>query len=158
MSKFVVAASASALLCVTAFRFFNQAKDTSTGTSQTQAIVTATSVFLSSLSVDQRQKVQFLFTPQKTPTAAKFARTGGLGGPGGPGRGRPMQGPDARPGTPGEQTVSVLPVAKVQGEVPAVLVWGRGAVSVSLENSMGKQSGRIIQLVTCLVPVCVSAT
>src|ERR1700761_5944946 len=100
MSKFVVLVSVSALLCVTAFGFFEQGKDTPKATNQTQAIVTATSAFLSSLSVDQRQKVQFPFTPQKTATAAKFARTGG---PGGPGRGGPMQGPGARPGTPGEQ-------------------------------------------------------
>jgi Protein of unknown function (DUF3500) len=103
MSKFLLLASVSALLCVTGFGFFNQAKDTSTATSQTQAIVTATSAFLRSLSVDQRQKVQFPFTPQKTATAARFARTGASGRPGGPGRGGPMQGLGARPGTPGQE-------------------------------------------------------
>jgi Protein of unknown function (DUF3500) len=103
MNKFVLLQSAAALLCVTAFGFLNQAKDTSTATSQTQAIVTATSTFLSSLSVDQRQKVQFPFTPQKTATAAKFAKKGGPDGPGSPGRGGPMQGPGAGPGTPGQK-------------------------------------------------------
>jgi hypothetical protein len=54
---------------------------------QTQAIVTATKVFLDSLSTDQRGKVQFSFTPQKQATIARFARSGGgLGGPGGGGR------------------------------------------------------------------------
>ena len=42
---------------------------------QTQAIVTATSAFLDSLSADQRVQVQFTFTPQQTATAAHF--TGG---------------------------------------------------------------------------------
>jgi Protein of unknown function (DUF3500) len=44
----------------------------------TQAIVTATTAFLNSLSADQREKVQFPFTPQKTATAAKFK--GGMNG------------------------------------------------------------------------------
>ena len=42
---------------------------------QTQAIVTATSAFLDSLSADQRVQVQFTFAPQQTATAAHF--TGG---------------------------------------------------------------------------------
>ena len=82
MSKFVLLASASALICVTAFGFFGEGKDTPRAVNQTQAIVTATTAFLNSLSADQRQKVQFPFTPQKRATAAKFARTGGPGGPG----------------------------------------------------------------------------
>jgi Protein of unknown function (DUF3500) len=57
---------------------------------ETRAVVSATTVFLNSLGADQRQKVQFSFTPQKTATAATFARTGRGGppqgaGPGGPG-------------------------------------------------------------------------
>src|SRR5581483_4071736 len=104
MSRFVVLASASALICVTAFGFFGQPKDTPKAATkkidETQAMVTATTAFLNSLNADQRQKVQFPFTPQKTATAAKFARTGT---PGGPGRGAPMQGPGTRPGTPGQQ-------------------------------------------------------
>jgi hypothetical protein len=43
----------------------------------TQAIVTATTAFLNSLSADQRNKVQFPFTPQKT-AAARFK--GGMNG------------------------------------------------------------------------------
>ncbi len=103
MSKFVLLASASALICVTGFGFFGQGKNTPNAANQTKAIVNATTAFLNSLSVDQRQKVQFPFTPQKTATAATFARTGGPGGPGGPGRRGPMQGPGARPSTPGQQ-------------------------------------------------------
>ena len=45
---------------------------------QTRAIVVATTVFLNSLSTDQREKVQFAFTVQKTATAAKFL--GGING------------------------------------------------------------------------------
>src|SRR5579875_1451456 len=102
MSKFVLLASASAFICVTSFGFLGQRKDTPKAATrridQTQAIVSATTAFLSSLNADQRQKVQFPFTPQKTANAAKFARTGGPRGAGGPGRGGPMQGPGARPG------------------------------------------------------------
>jgi hypothetical protein len=106
--------------------------------------VTATSAFLSLLSIDQRQKVQFSFTPQKTATAANFARTGGPGGAGGPGRGGPIKTPVLGSALRGNKTVSILLVAKV-------LAWGRPAVS--LESSMGKQSGRTIQSVTCRSPV-----
>lgn len=48
---------------------------------QTGAIVMATTQFLNTLTADQRAKIQFSFTPQKTATAAKFQRTGNLGGP-----------------------------------------------------------------------------
>jgi hypothetical protein len=49
-------------------------------TTDTQAlvIVAATTAFLSSLSADQRGKVQFTFTSQKTVTAAEFR--GGMNG------------------------------------------------------------------------------
>ena len=50
---------------------------------RTQAVVTATNAFLDTLTADQRQKVQFPFSPQKTATAAKFSRTGPVGHPGG---------------------------------------------------------------------------
>jgi hypothetical protein len=59
---------------------------------QTRTIVAATDAFLSSLDAAQREKVQFPFTPQKTATAATFARSdtgrgpGGGGAQGGPGR------------------------------------------------------------------------
>lgn len=73
---------------------------------QTQLIVTATANFVNSLSANQRQKVEFPFTPQKVATAARFKRTGGPGGPGG--RGGPMGGPsgppDMRPPMPWQQS------------------------------------------------------
>jgi len=50
---------------------------------QTQAVVAAATAFLNSLSADQREKVLFSFTPQKTATAARFSRSGMNGGPGG---------------------------------------------------------------------------
>jgi hypothetical protein len=49
-----------------------------TADSQTQAVVTATTAFLNSLSADQRNKVQFPFAPQKIATAARFK--GGMNG------------------------------------------------------------------------------
>jgi hypothetical protein len=45
-----------------------------TSEAQTQAVVTATTAFLNTLNPDQRQKVLFVFTPQKTATVARFAR------------------------------------------------------------------------------------
>lgn len=58
-------------------------------TTETQAVAAAATAFLNLLDADQRAKVQFPFTPQKTATRAKFARSappGGFGGPpGGPG-------------------------------------------------------------------------
>ena len=87
---------------------------------QTSAVVDATEAFLKSLSPDQRQKVQFSFTPQKLGVTAPFHRTsdGGVapgapaagqadvGGPGGPGRGpggpgRQNRLPNGGPGGPG---------------------------------------------------------
>jgi hypothetical protein len=44
--------------------------------SRTQSVVDATNAFLQSLSADQKQKVQFAFTAQKTATAATFKRSG----------------------------------------------------------------------------------
>src|SRR5882724_546081 len=49
-----------------------------TADAQTQAIVTATSAFLSLLSAEQRAKVQFPFVPLKTSSAAEFK--GGMNG------------------------------------------------------------------------------
>ena len=76
---------------------------------QTRAVVDATSAFLASLSPDQRQKVQFAFTPQKLGVNAPFHRTadGGVA-PGAPaggqqaGSGGPGRGPGG-PGRPGGQ-------------------------------------------------------
>ena len=66
---------------------------------QTQVIVTAATAFLSSLSADERRKVQFAFTPQKAATAARFTRAKGPGGAGG--GAKSMGGPGTPPG--GEQ-------------------------------------------------------
>ena len=92
-----------------------ESKATSTPEAQTQAVVTATTAFLNSLSTEERQNVLFLFTPQQTATAATFKRAGmgGSGGPGGPpsmprdtaGRGQgqaPNRGPGGGPGGPGD--------------------------------------------------------
>ena len=87
---------------------------------ETRAVVDAASDFLGSLSADQRQKVQFAFTPQKLGVNAPFHRTsdggvapgapaGGQAGTGGPGRGpgkpggqnRPPNGQGRAPGGPG---------------------------------------------------------
>jgi hypothetical protein len=47
-----------------------------TADTQTQAIVTAATAFLNSLSADQRAKAQLPFKPQKTATLARFLRSG----------------------------------------------------------------------------------
>src|SRR4051794_7461550 len=62
---------------------------------QTRAIAAATTAFLNSLNPGQRQSVSFAFTPQKTATAAQFARTGGPGGPGRSRGGPGKEGPGA---------------------------------------------------------------
>ncbi len=67
---------------------------TTTG-GQTKAIVTATTAFLTTLSTAEREKVHFPFTPQKTATAARFARSNAGPGPGG------VVGPHGAPGGPG---------------------------------------------------------
>jgi hypothetical protein len=64
---------------------------------QTEAIVASATSFLTSLNPEQRQKVQFPFTPQKTAKIATFARSGGPGGPGTARRGAPDIG-DAQAG------------------------------------------------------------
>jgi hypothetical protein len=102
---------------------------------QTQAVVTATSAFLNSLSSDQRKKVQFPFTPQKTATAARFRRSGmsggsggphaGPGGPGGSGSGpegfRGHKGPGGAPG--------MGPAGGFVGEKYGEAVWSNYPVS-----------------------------
>jgi hypothetical protein len=64
--------------------FATAASPQGTAANQTKSVVTATAAFLNSLNPEQREKIQFPFTPEKTATAAKFARTGGGRGPGGP--------------------------------------------------------------------------
>jgi Protein of unknown function (DUF3500) len=78
--------------------FSSGATPQTTNAGQTKAIVTVASAFLSSLSTDQREKVLFPFTPQKTATAAGFARSNAGRGPGG---GGPRGGPGG--GFAGEQ-------------------------------------------------------
>jgi Protein of unknown function (DUF3500) len=62
------------------------AQSRATADGETQAVLKAATAFLNSLSADQRQKVLFPFTPQRTARAAKFSRTGAPGG-GPPGTG-----------------------------------------------------------------------
>ena len=92
--------------------------------SQTRAIVEATTAFLAALNADQQQKVQFAFATPKLGVDAPFHRTpdggvapgvptgqqgrrgsaegqGGPGGPGGPGRPGGPGGQDHGPGGPG---------------------------------------------------------
>jgi hypothetical protein len=86
---------------------------------ETKAVVTATTAWLNSLSAAQREKVQFPFTPQKTATAARFARSGR--GPEGPGRaGGGRQGP----GGPG-----MGPGGGFVGEQYGLAVWSNYPVS-----------------------------
>jgi Protein of unknown function (DUF3500) len=68
---------------------------------QTRAVADAASAFLNSLSADQRQKVQFAFTPQRLGANAPFHRTSdGGAAPGAPAGGQ--AGPNGRaPGGPG---------------------------------------------------------
>jgi hypothetical protein len=60
---------------------FSRNKETAS-VDQTKIILKATTVFLNSLSADQRAKISFPFLQQKAATLAKFARTGNPGGPG----------------------------------------------------------------------------
>lgn len=55
-----------------------------TANAETQAVVTATTALLNTLSADQRQKVEFPFTPEKTATGTKFRFTRPDGSPLGP--------------------------------------------------------------------------
>ena len=64
---------------------------------QTRAVVDSATTFLKSLNANQRQQVEFAFTPQKFGTNAPFHRTpdGGVaaGAPAGPTKGGPGMGP-----------------------------------------------------------------
>lgn len=94
MTKLKVFAGGTLLTIAALGVYISAAAAPQTIADQTQAVVTATNAFLNSLSPDQRQKVLFVFTPQKTATVAKFARTGsGPGAPGGNG-GPPRGGSD----------------------------------------------------------------
>ncbi len=117
---------------------------------QTRAVVETTNSFLASLRGDQRQKVQFVFTPQKFGANAPFHRTAdggvapgapageqpaGAGGPGvsGPGEpggpGGPGQGPKGGPrGGPGGGAGSGPPGGFI-GEQYGQAVWPNYPVS-----------------------------
>ena len=101
INKATLALSLSTFTLVALAGYFGEAGRSSDAAAQaaidseTQVVVSATTAFFNSLSTDQRQRVLFSFTPQKTAKAAKFARSGPGGPPqgGGPGgRG----GPDGR--------------------------------------------------------------
>ena len=119
---------------------------------QTRAVVDAASAFLGSLRADQRQKVQFAFTPQKLGANAPFHRTtdggvapgapaggqqagaGGAGrGPGGPirqgrGPGGPG-GPGGKQGGPGGGGFGGGPPGGFIGEQYGQAVWSNYPVS-----------------------------
>jgi hypothetical protein len=81
MNKIPLLASALIFVALCGYLVPRAATQTATH-AQTQAIVAATTAFLDSLSVVQREKVQFPFMLQRTATIARFARTGRGGGPG----------------------------------------------------------------------------
>jgi hypothetical protein len=103
MRKITILAGFPALALVISFLYFaTEALPQGTAANQTKSIVNATTTFLNSLSPEQREKILFPFVPEKTATAAKFARTGGGRGLGGPGGGGNGPGGGARsPGDPG---------------------------------------------------------
>jgi hypothetical protein len=103
MRKITILAGFPALALVVSFLYFaTEALPQGTAANQTKSIVTATTAFLNSLSPEQREKILFPFVPEKTATAAKFARTGGGRGPGGPEAGGNGPGGGARgPADPG---------------------------------------------------------
>jgi Protein of unknown function (DUF3500) len=86
MSKILLLALAAAVMCG---YFAHETRAQAPTRAPSEAIVTAAKAFLDSLSTEQREKVQFAFTPQKAATIARFARSGGgLDGRGrGPGMG-----------------------------------------------------------------------
>ncbi|MBB2203055.1 DUF3500 domain-containing protein [Gluconacetobacter tumulisoli] len=97
---------------------------------ETQAVTIAATAFLNTLGADQRAKLLFPFTPQKTATVARFARNspggGFVGGPGGDHRG-PDGGPGGRPG-PGDRP-GMGPPGGFVGEKYGAAVWSNYPVS-----------------------------
>jgi hypothetical protein len=79
MRKVTIVASALALAGVIGYVCIQQVEGTTakraTDEGQTRAVVDATLAFLETLSLEQRQKVQFPFTPRETGTIARFHRT-----------------------------------------------------------------------------------
>lgn len=93
---------------------------------ETQAVVSAATAFLDSLSADQRKKELFDFAPRKTATVAWFKRTdlSGGGKPGGPDEnGKPNVGPDG-PDGPG-----MGPQGGFAGEQYGQAIWSNFPVS-----------------------------
>jgi hypothetical protein len=121
--KLVILTVATAALCAVPSGTGATAKSPATTDAQTETIVAATQAFLSSLSTEQRAKVQFPFTPLKTASAAKFSRTG----TGGPGAGGPPGGPDGRPGPDGHPGMG--PFGGFVGEKYGEAVWSNYPVS-----------------------------
>lgn len=111
-----------------------------TADTQTQAIVTAATAFLNSLSADQRAKAQLSFKPQKTAAPARFLRSGkGVvpapagyvppkGGPGGGPPGGPGGSPGGGPGGPGGGP-GMGPPGGFVGERYGEAVWSNYPVS-----------------------------
>ncbi len=150
MRKLIVFASTVALTAASGYIGLNRVEgktvEQSSSDRQTHAVVNATAAFLASLSADQRQKVQFAFTPQKLGTNAPFHRTadgsvapgapvGGQqsgaggpvgGGPGGPGRGPGGGGPGRGPGGGG---AGMGPQGGFIGEQYGQAVWSNYPVS-----------------------------
>jgi hypothetical protein len=101
--------AAASLLALTGYFATNGSSAAETAVdARTQAVVAVTNAFLNALSAEQRQKVQFPFSPQKTATAAEFSRSGTPGRSGGAAPpksprgaehgGPPGQGPGGGPG------------------------------------------------------------
>jgi hypothetical protein len=101
---------------------------------QTRAVVEAASAFLKSLNPDQRQRVQFAFTPQKGGTIAPFHRTAD----GGVAPGAPAEGQHGGPGGQARALGSGAPVAGPAWDLPVA----------SSASSMERLSGRITRSAT----------
>lgn len=135
-----------ALIAIAALVFFEKLQDTAHAApshareAQTRAVVAAATEFLNSLTVEQRTKVIFAFTPQKTATAAKFARTGGPGAShtpvgGGTMGGAPANGGPGSGGMPGQQSVHPAQGSEGPGHGP-----GKGPMG----GFVGEQYGQAI--------------
>ena len=113
--------------------FATAATPQTTTEGQTKVIVTAMTAFLNSLSPSQREKVQFPFTPQKTATAARFARSNTGRGPGGGGGARGGTGAPGGPPAGGRQGVGggpgIGPGGGFIGEQYGQAVWSNFPVS-----------------------------
>jgi hypothetical protein len=132
MRKILIWFPALAVFAISTY-FATTASSQSTPASQTKAVVTATSAFLNSLSAEQREKLLFPFSAEKTATAAKFARTGGGRGPGrgpgDPGRGGASGGDRKGPGGGPRGGLGMGPGGGFVGEQYGKAVWSNYPVS-----------------------------